>query len=276
MKQIFIFILLAGSLLAGTIIAQNTAKTKQIYKAGAVEFSISVAEIDSVIFTQVETNNAVMHIMRNNVAVFQSAAADIDSIVYYLPATPFTQENPISVTIYSGETHTFDLAEATAASDCPGTITYRWQQSSNNQTWINAIGVNTNASFTTPALINSVFYRRQATDACGTTITSASALVAVNAPISQNNPANAIVFTGTTHTFTLPAATGGCQSGIGIITYQWQQSYDNENWVNALGNSTSINYTTQPLTTNTYFRRQATDVCGIAVYSASALVLYCQ
>ena len=115
MKQIFISILLAGSLAAGTIIAQNTAKIKQIYKDGAVEFYISVAEIDSIIFTQVETNNAVMHIMRDNVVLFQSATADIDSIVYYLPEIPVEsiELSNTSLFLIAGETYTLTATNAT-------------------------------------------------------------------------------------------------------------------------------------------------------------------
>ena len=139
MKQIFISILLAGSLAAGTIIAQNTAKTKQIFKNGAVEFSISVAEIDSVIFTQVETNNAIMHIMRNDIAVFQSAAADIDSIVYYLPNIPVTSIslNHATFSLFAGETYTLTT---TVLPENATNRTVTWTSSDTNIAIVDANG----------------------------------------------------------------------------------------------------------------------------------------
>ena len=139
MKQLFIFILLAGSLAAGTIIAQNTAKTKQIYINDVVEFSISVAEIDSVIFTQVETNNAIMHIMRNNVVLFQSAAADIDSIVYYLPEIPVESIslNRTTLSLFAGETFTLTT---TVLPENATNRTVTWTSSDTNIAIVDANG----------------------------------------------------------------------------------------------------------------------------------------
>ena len=104
MKQLFISILLASSLFGGTVIAQNAAKTKQIYKGGEVEFYISVAEIDSVIFTQDETNNAMMHIMQNSAVIFQSAVANIDSIVYFVPVESISL-NHTTLSLHIDETY---------------------------------------------------------------------------------------------------------------------------------------------------------------------------
>jgi len=85
----------------------------------------------------------------------------------------FTQPDPVGAGICSGTTHTFTLGGAFGAE---GTLTYLWQQSTDNVTWIPAAGTNNNANYTTPALSSNMYYRRQATCSKGT-ITTAAALV---------------------------------------------------------------------------------------------------
>jgi len=93
--------------------------------------------------------------------------------------TPLTQDNPAAVSKNYGTTHTFSLGVATGGS---GTITYNWQQSTNNSTWANASGTRNGQNYTTPALTANTYYRRQATDAtCGSTVNSNSALITINA-----------------------------------------------------------------------------------------------
>jgi len=181
--------------------------------------------------------------------------------------TPLTQDNPAAASICNGATRAFSLAAATGGS---GTITYQWQQSSNNSTWANASGTSTNVNYTTPALTSSMYYRRTATDAtCGLTHTSAAALVTVAAVLTQPNPAAASIPAGTTRTFSLGVASGGS----GAITYNWQQSTNNSTWSDATGARNGQNYTTPALTSNMYYRRQATAAtCGGTHNSASALV----
>ena len=91
-------------------------------------------------------------------------------------AANITQNNPNPTTICYNTTHTFDLAPATSGI---GTITYQWQQSTDSTNWHNAQGINTNATYTTPELTNDIYYRRQATNTCGGTINSDSALVTI-------------------------------------------------------------------------------------------------
>jgi len=181
--------------------------------------------------------------------------------------TPLTQSDPAAVSICNSATTTFSLADATGGS---GTITYQWQQSSDNSSWVNATGTSTNAAYTTPSLTSNMYYRRQAkSGTCANTINSTSALVTVAAVLTQPDPDAATIVSGTSHTFSLAAATGGS----GTITYQWQQSSDNSSWATATGTSTNAAYTTPSLTSNMYYRRQATAAtCGGTVNSGSALV----
>ncbi|MDR0865539.1 MAG: hypothetical protein LBO74_11490 [Candidatus Symbiothrix sp.] len=91
----------------------------------------------------------------------------------------FTQTNPAAATIGALSTRAITLAAATGGS---GAITYNWQQSIDNSTWVNAEGTHNDANYTTPTLKTTMYYRRQATAAtCGGTITSASAKITVTA-----------------------------------------------------------------------------------------------
>ena len=72
-------------------------------------------------------------------------------------------------------------------------------------------------------------------------------------------PTDAVVYNGETIIFNWEVPTGGCPGGV---TYLWQQSNNGQTWTNAPGANTNRNYTTPPITTNTYFRRLTTDDCG--------------
>ena len=63
--------------------------------------------------------------------------------------------------------------------------------------------------------------------------------------------------------------TGGCPGGI---SYQWQQSSDGQTWINAPGVNTERIYTTPPITADTYFRRLATDDCGVTFSTTSVRI----
>ena len=188
------------------------------------------------------------------------------SITAVTVSEPFTQGNPAAASICNGATHTFTLAVATGGL---GTITYNWQQSSDNSSWTDAAGTRDGQNYTTPSLSSSMYYRRQATAATyGGTISSASALVTVAPVLTQGNPSAATICNGATCAFTLAAASGG----LGTITYQWQSSANNSIWANIAG-ATGASYTTPALTASTYYRQNATAAtCGGTISSASALV----
>ena len=179
-------------------------------------------------------------------------------------AAAFAQPNPAAQTVCYNTAATLTLAAATGGL---GTVTYQWQNSTNNSTWANISGA-TAASYTTPALTANMYYRRQATAvSCGGTITSSSALVTVVANFTQPNPTAQTICYNTAATLTLAAATGGS----GAITYQWQNSTNNSTWANISG-ATAASYTTTALTANTYYRRLATTATCGTITSTSALV----
>jgi hypothetical protein len=138
-------------------------------------------------------------------------------------APNFSNPNPTAATICYNTTATLSPE---AASGGIGTISYRWEQSSNSSTWTNADGTSTNAAYTTPALTDTMYYRRIATGAsCGAS-TSTAAMVTVRA---TNLSAGAIssdsttIFVGTNPGVTISNSTSA-SGGNGSITYQWRRS----------------------------------------------------
>jgi len=179
---------------------------------------------------------------------------------------PAITQSLTNVSICSGATNTFNMPVPTGGST---PYTYQWEQSTDNNSWVNASGTNTTQTYTTPALTSDIYYRRVVTDACGTTHTSASAKVTVATTPVQTSPSPAAICTGTTHTFSPGDATGGSGSYI----YQWEQSTDNASWSNvssgsssfiSVGNGTAGNYDF-PLNTN--YRYSYTQ----QIYDASEL-----
>jgi hypothetical protein len=191
------------------------------------------------------------------------AATSTSALVTVRPN--LTQTSPSAATVCYNAATTLNPG---AASGGYGTISYQWQQSTNNSSWANATGTRTNAAYTTPALTTTMYYRRIATGATCGAATSTSAPVTVRPNLTQTNPASTSVCSGRTVTLSPGAASGG----YGTISYRWQQSTNNSTWANATGTNTNAAYTTPALTTNTYYRRIATGATCGASTSTSALV----
>ena len=90
--------------------------------------------------------------------------------------TTFTQPDPISASLCASGSWTFTLPAATG----PATISYQWQESSNNSSWGAAQGTNNTQNYTTPTVSGKMYYRRIATSTgCGSSITSNSASLTI-------------------------------------------------------------------------------------------------
>lgn len=67
---------------------------------------------------------------------------------------------------------------------------------------------------------------------------------------------------------TLPVSSSA--GGNGSYTYQWEQSLNGSTWQNAVGSSTSAQYTPPVLYSSTYYRRKVSS-CNASVYTNSSL-----
>jgi hypothetical protein len=130
-----------------------------------------------------------------------------------------------------------------------GNCTYQWQVSNNGIAWNNLTG-ETNASYGSPALNTTQYYR------C-LYLCDGNGCDPANSNIEQINvqPDPAISISGAAticaeNTATLNASASG---GAASCNYQWQKSPDGiSGWANV--GSNSPNYTTDPLNTNSYYR----------------------
>jgi gliding motility-associated-like protein len=168
-------------------------------------------------------------------------------------------------TVCSGGTTTLSLTGNT------GTI--QWQQSADGSTgWANVTGGTgaTTASYTTPALTSTTYYRAVVSSGVCTPATSSTVTVTVS-PASVAGTASAAASTvcsGGTTTLSLTGNTG---------TIQWQQSADGSTgWANVTGGTgeTTASYTTAALTSTTYYRAVVTSgSCTSATSSTLTLTV---
>jgi uncharacterized protein (TIGR02145 family) len=155
---------------------------------------------------------------------------------------------------------TFVITGATdaAVSGLPAGVTASWD--SGSQTLIIS---------GTPAEGGIFEYTVTITDGATTSIVATGTITV--STFTQGNPTSGAISVGNSYTFTLAAA-----SSPAAVTYQWQTSADDINWIDAPGASTGANYTTQVFTHAgiiSYFRRVATcSACGISITSNSATV----
>jgi RHS repeat-associated protein len=153
------------------------------------------------------------------------------------------------------------LTSSSSASGGNGTITYQWQSSTDNLNWPNISGA-TSTTYTPPSpLTVTTYYRRNAINTCGGTLSSSTVTVTVYPALSPGGIGSdqTICYNTTPAALTSSSSASG---GNGTITYQWQSSTDNVSWPNIPG-ATATTYTPpSPLTITTYYRRNATNTCG--------------
>ncbi len=164
-------------------------------------------------------------------------------------------------------------ASAASSAICAGTNTtvtvagytgsIQWQQSANGTSgWTNVTGGSgaTTASYTTPALSVTTYYRALVTSGACSSANSTTALVTVSAASvggTASAAANALC-SGSGTTINLSGQTGS--------TIQWQESPDGtSNWTTVASGSTA--YSTGNLTSNSYYRAIVTN--GICASSSS-------
>jgi len=165
-------------------------------------------------------------------------------------------------TVCAGITPT-PLTSTAAPTGGTGQFTYQWEFSLDNTTWTAIAGATGDTFSPGPLTVTTLFRRQVSSGACTTpsstvTITVVPALVAGTIAANQNLCAGA-----TPAVFTSETPAGG---GAGAVAYQWESSSDNATWT-PVANATSDTYAPGPLTTTTYFRRQASSgtACAPAV-----------
>jgi hypothetical protein len=132
-----------------------------------------------------------------------------------------------------------------------GTYAYQWQSSPNNSTWTNISGA-VSASYNTPIVTQTTYYRRVVTSGSASSNPSNSSKITIYPGISNNILCCAQSYNNISVPYTISGSlpTGGNNT----YTYQWQSSLNNSSWTNIV-NATNVNYTAPAVTQSTYFRR---------------------
>lgn len=135
-----------------------------------------------------------------------------------------------------------------------GRYLYTWQESPDNVTWSNALGVSTGSKYDPSALTSTTHYHRIINSGSCTDI-SAPVTVTVLPSITGNDILDdQTICQGNTFSNITGTIPGGGASPV--YTYQWMSSSDQGTWAPAAGTNNGLNYDPQndsPGTT--YFRR---------------------
>lgn len=185
-----------------------------------------------------------------------------------------------STTSISSTTCSAASSGGSSLSDGGSAITSKgvcWNTSSNpttsNSKTSNGSGTGSfSASITSLSAGTTYYVRAYATNSIGTsygpqrTFTTLSATSAGSIGSTQS-----ICYNSTPASLTQSGAAGG---GSGSYTYQWQSSSNNSSW-SSIGGATSTTYSPGPLTSSTYYRRQATSSnCGTSNSSSILVTVY--
>ena len=135
----------------------------------------------------------------------------------------------------------------------------QWEQSPSPGVWVNVTGGSgaTSATYNTPKLSGTMYYRAKITSGGCSSENSDTATVVVNKPVVTG------FSTAAPDTICYNSITTVTVNGNPVGSLQWQQSGDTtvaNNWVNVIGGSgaTTTTYTTPPLTTKIYYREVVT------------------
>lgn len=182
-------------------------------------------------------------------------------------ASPTISTQPVGGTVFVGASKTLSVT-ATAPY---GTLSYKWQRSSNNSSWSDISGA-TSRTYEVPTSSTSSYYYRCIVTASysgetpsTTSISVQVKVVDVTTPTFTKTPVSATYYIGASSTKLSVTATSNAP-----ITYQWQRSGDNSSWSNISG-ATSSNYTPPTSTAGkTYYRCVATATGGSQTKTANS------
>ncbi|MCX6251815.1 MAG: hypothetical protein NTX61_13815, partial [Bacteroidetes bacterium] len=183
---------------------------------------------------------------------------------------PNVYDQPDNITICSNTHTTLSMA----ASGGTPSLDYHWQWSTTGSGSWTDLGAGT-SSYTTPDLTLTTFYRviiSAGGNGC-TTTTSANAEVSI--PHITTEPSDVTICTGGpgSPTLNIAASTDG---GTATFAYQWQTSTTSGSGFSDILNATNTSYTTDELTSDTYYRVIITSndpVCTLNSREAHVSVL---
>ena len=143
--------------------------------------------------------------------------------------------------------------------------TYQWQNNTSG-TWGNIATAN-GQNYTPNAINQNTIYRRNVTDANGTTLSSNEISVIIQSNVSLKGGLidGSIVTCSNTAPGIINNIIDACGGG-GSLSYVWEMSTNNGAW-NSIGGSNAPTHNAGSINKDTRYRRKVADGCGTAVYS---------
>lgn len=164
--------------------------------------------------------------------------------------------------------HNVTVKNITDPTGSDGSYTYTWQKSSDGLSFQDIPGSNS-IDYISGNLLHSVYYRRK-TSSGGSTAHSNAVLITVrNKMIPGEVSSDQTICHAEapmTLTSTLPSG------GDNAFTYQWQQSFNGNDWDNIQG-AKDINFQPSALPRTTMFRRMVSSGCGFVTSNAVTIAV---
>ena len=267
----------AGTISSDQTICYNTQPAQLMGTAASGGGNIITYQwqqsIDDIIWTNISSETAQNYqppILIQTTYFRREATESTCSEVYYSnTVTIIVHDDFDEGTISADETICYNTQPSqllgTIASGGGDVISYQWQQSFDAIIWDNILTA-TSQNYQPTNLIETTYFRREAAEStCN--YSDYSNIVTIN--VRDEFDAGTISADETICYHTQPALLlGTAASGGGnIITYQWQQSFDDIIWEDILS-ETAQDYQPPILTETTYYRREATEsTCNIVEYS---------
>ena len=210
---------------------------------------------------------------RNTVNVLNGVLCSDPSNWVYVTVAPFLTGGTIDQAdqiICSGD----PLLNLTISGGSSGaTISYQWQQSTDGGIVYTDLLYETNPNLTPTGVTTTTRFRRKVISSVGScTEVSNDHLVTINdiEPGSLDAAQSiSICYNSIPPTISNGLSGADATSGVGTVTYQWQQTTDNVNWTNLNSGTLSYFIPTDIVTQTTWFRRVGLASVGSLTCSAT-------
>ena len=185
------------------------------------------------------------------------------SCIEFTPSIKVTVNNLLPGTIAGVQTiceGAVPTALTSTVATGDGTITYQWQESTDNITFVNVASGGNAATYAPPALNADMWYKRIATSDLGGKLCPAESNT-IKITVVNFDPGS-IATDQTICESTAPAAlTSVTPSGDGSFTYRWFRSTDGSSFT-VIGTAVSETYSPGTLTQDTWYYREVTATVG--------------
>lgn len=170
--------------------------------------------------------------------------------------SPTFTTQPTSQSVYRGASVSLTVAATVSV----GTITYKWQYSSNNSTWTDISGYTSTSLPLTTSYVGTSYRRCIATatndGVSKSTISNSASVVVRETPVPSisTQPSSKSVNIGETASLSVSA-----NSASGTLSYQWYSSSDNNTW-SSISGATSSTYNSPTSSSGTiYYKVRITN-----------------